>query len=332
MAGLIKYDAACKALAEAHSVDEVKDIRDKAVALEAYARQANNQDILFVAAKIKLRAERRAGKLLSEVERGKAGRPENNSFHAETDYQRILADNNLTRKSAMEWQDIAPKNLPEEKFIQIFDALKAKGEVPTAQKILKPIRAQRNRDAKLNKIYAEAQPATLDDLGRFGVIYADPPWKYDYAETEIRAIENHYPTMDLEAIRSLEIGKIKTTDCVLFLWATSPKLVQAMDVISAWGFNYRTAMVWDKEIIGMGYYARQQHELLLIATQGEPPAPLPENRPPSVYRERRGRHSAKPDYFYSMVEGMYPETPRIELFSRNPREGWSAWGFEAHAA
>ena len=80
----------------------------------------------------------------------------------------------------------------------------------------------------------------------------------------------------------------------------------------------------------MGYYARQQHELLLIATRGSVPVPEPENRPPSVIRIRRDdEHSAKPAEFYAMIERMYPELRKLEMFARTRRDGWAAWGSQA---
>jgi N6-adenosine-specific RNA methylase IME4 len=118
----------------------------------------------------------------------------------------------------------------------------------------------------------------------------------------------------------------------LFLWATSPKLSEALEVIKAWGFEYRTNMVWIKDQIGMGYYARQQHGLLLIAKRGNLPMPLPENRPASVIHAARQKHSAKPVEFYEAIERMYPTLPKIELFARRQRKGWAAWGAEVGGA
>lgn len=130
----------------------------------------------------------------------------------------------------------------------------------------------------------------------------------------------------------MPIETVALDDCVLFMWATSPKLAEAMQVLSAWGFSYRSCAVWDKEVIGMGYYFRQQHELLLVATRGEPPTPAPADRAPSVIRARREEHSKKPVVVYDLIEAMYPTLPRLELFARASRQGWDAWGFEAAAA
>ncbi len=189
------------------------------------------------------------------------------------------------------------------------------------------------RDERMKRLAEIAKGnSTLDgSVGRHPVIYADPPWLYEHAESVSREIENHYPTMTLQQICGLSVPEIVTDDAILFLWATSPKLAEAMQVISAWGFDYRTCMVWDKERLGMGYYARQQHELLLIATKGSLPAPAPEVRPPSVIRAPRGTHSSKPERFYEIIEGMYPGLPKLELFCRVPRSGWAVWGNQSAA-
>jgi N6-adenosine-specific RNA methylase IME4 len=163
--------------------------------------------------------------------------------------------------------------------------------------------------------------------GLYSVIYADPPWQYEHVKTESRAIENHYPTMTLEEIKNVEVPAAESA--ILFLWATSPKLAEAIAVIDAWGFTYRTCAVWDKEKMGMGYYFRQQHELLLVASRGKFPAPGEDARDRSVFRQAREWHSKKPAYFAELIERMYPGYEKIELFCRNPREGWALWGYEA---
>jgi len=97
-------------------------------------------------------------------------------------------------------------------------------------------------------------------------------------------------------------------------------------VIEAWGFSYRTCAVWVKDKIGMGYYFRQRHELLLVATKGKPPTPAPSDRLDSVIEATRERHSAKPVEGYEAIERMYPTLPKMEMFCRSPRDGWHVWG------
>jgi N6-adenosine-specific RNA methylase IME4 len=160
--------------------------------------------------------------------------------------------------------------------------------------------------------------------GHFSLIYADPPWRYEHSMTHSREIENQYPTMELEDICCLKVPA--SEDSTLFLWATSPKLTEAIEVLEAWEFVYRTCAVWDKEKIGMGYYFRQQHELLLVATRGQPHPPAESVRVSSVIREKRNSHSEKPEGIYRLLESMYPEARRLELFSRQKRQGWVTWG------
>ena len=167
--------------------------------------------------------------------------------------------------------------------------------------------------------------------GKYSLIYADPPWRYEFSETDSRKIENQYPTMELEDILELPVSDIAADDCVLFMWATSPKLPEAVSVIEAWDFDYRTSAIWTKPQLGMGYYFRQQHEFLLVAIKGSPGVPEPEFRVRSVMEFPRTEHSAKPKQYYEIIEHMYPQTKRIELFCRSPRKGWSSWGNQVAA-
>jgi N6-adenosine-specific RNA methylase IME4 len=210
------------------------------------------------------------------------------------------------------------------------------GEIETAAAWLAPDAGEaETREARLERraLALEDRREALQDVpaGQYRVIYADPPWRYEHVETENRAIENHYPTLELAEICALPVSTLAADDAVLFMWATSPKLAEAMQVIEAWGFNYRTCMVWVKDAIGMGYYARQRHELLLIAVKGHPPVPATDARPDSVQEWPRGRHSEKPHLFYDLIERMYPNWARLELFARNTREGWDCWGNEVAA-
>jgi N6-adenosine-specific RNA methylase IME4 len=195
--------------------------------------------------------------------------------------------------------------------------------IPEAKREISARHQEERREERIAKVMDP-----LNAIGRFPLIYADPPWKYDFSVDDADQIENHYPTMTLEEICDLPVAEAGTDDCVLLLWATSPKLEEAFAVINAWGFTYRTCAIWDKEWIGPGYYFRQRHELLLVATRGSLPVPLASNRPDSVFAERRTRHSKKPNLAYQLIERMYPELPKLELFAREARDGWSAWGNE----
>ena len=155
--------------------------------------------------------------------------------------------------------------------------------------------------------------------GQYNLIYCDPPWRYEFPISDSRKIENQYPTLTLLEIK--ELNPPAADNSVLLMWATAPKLYEALEVMSSWGFNYRSCAVWDKEKMGMGYWFRIQHELLLVGIKGEFSPPIEKNRIRSIISEPRGKHSQKPMVIYSIIENMFPESKKIELFARQKRKG-----------
>lgn len=212
---------------------------------------------------------------------------------------------------------------------------KGEAEILAAAKAIRAEKAEARRTERLDNLAQIAKGDRPLDVGtRYPIIYADPPWRYENPPigASSRSIENHYPTMTLEEICALPVRELATEDAMLYLWATAPKLPECLEVVKAWGFAYRTHIVWDKVRIGMGYHARNRHELLLICKRGEVPPPSPGTQPESIYAEPRGEHSAKPAFFAEMIEAAYPGLPKIELFCRLPRDGWAVWGNQSEAA
>lgn len=166
--------------------------------------------------------------------------------------------------------------------------------------------------------------------GPYDVIYADPAWRYRKGTVQpADQIERKYPTMSLADIKRLPVIEIAADNAALFMWTTAPLLSDAMEVIYSWGFEYKTEIVWDKLRMGMGWYARIQHECLLICTRGKMGVPPVNTRCRSVIRSPHpGIHSRKPDLFRTMIVNMYPDARRIELFARQRKPGWDAWGNE----
>jgi len=304
---LVLIDRARAALEKARTVCEAAEVRDQALAVSRYLkRKEGAEEACRHANEIRLRAERRIGELDAKQPPG----PQSSS-HDRTN------STDLTRQERDRYRRVAA--VPEAEF----EAALQEPEPTTAG--LVRIANQHSRTEKRAE-KREAVATVAKATGRYAVIYADPPWEYDYTPTEKRAIENQYPTMPLDRICALPVPDLALDDCVLFLWATSPKLTEALSVLDAWGFAYRTCAVWDKQKIGMGYYFRQQHEILLVGAKGSLPVPDPAARVSSVISAKRGKHSAKPGEVYEILEAMYPSLPRIELFARNEREGWASWG------
>ena len=166
----------------------------------------------------------------------------------------------------------------------------------------------------------------------YQVIYADPPWRYGSpaATSPSRRIEAHYPTMSDDEICAMQLPA-DPNGCALFLWATGPKLPDAFKVMAAWGFEYRANAVWDKVTIGLGFWFRSRHELLLVGTRGIMPHPIPGERVPSIITCKRGEHSLKPSRVREIIEAWYPDAKRLELFARESHAGWDTFGNEVAA-
>jgi N6-adenosine-specific RNA methylase IME4/ParB-like chromosome segregation protein Spo0J len=172
----------------------------------------------------------------------------------------------------------------------------------------------------------------------FGVFYADPPWPWA-AYSQVTGMDRapSYPVMTLEEIKAHNVQSIAARSAVCFLWATSPMLIRAGEVLVAWGFEYSTDIIWrkkdsegNKDRAGTGYWNRNVHETLLIGTRGKIPAPAMGTQWPSVIDAPVGKPSEKPAIFREMIEAYYPTLPKIELFARGAaRPGWSVWGNEA---
>jgi N6-adenosine-specific RNA methylase IME4 len=200
----------------------------------------------------------------------------------------------------------------------------------------------------------------LRPAGGFGLIMADPPWSYEMRSDKgyAKAPEGQYQTMPLDAIKSLPVEALAAPDCLLWLWAVNPQLPQALDVLRAWGFEFKTAGTWlkrskyGKVAFGTGYILRSSNEPFLIGTRGAPKTTRGTRsavvgRVVSEHYDILDRgddlwprvcitldatareHSRKPDEAYRACEELMPAARRLDLFSRQRRDGWTAWGNEA---
>ena len=181
-------------------------------------------------------------------------------------------------------------------------------------------------------------------MGKYQIIYADPPWRFknwSMAELAKRGEKwarkngrSPYDVMDNEQIYSLPIPQIADKDCILFLWATYPKLQEALETIKKWGFTFKTvAFTWVKQNrvsdgwhFGLGYWTRGNPEICLLATKGNPKR-VSKSVSNLVITHLRG-HSQKPDEVREKIVQLMGDLPRIELFARQRVDGWDCWGNE----
>lgn len=138
----------------------------------------------------------------------------------------------------------------------------------------------------------------------------------------------HYPCMRLEAIEAMPVSQIAARQALLLMWTTVPFLMLSDRVVRAWGFRYKSSVVWTKEGIGTGHWARNRHEVLLICTRGGFPCPKPALFPESVIVAPRREHSRKPDAVHGIVDARLGHLRRLEMFARASRPGWTTWGNE----
>lgn len=170
---------------------------------------------------------------------------------------------------------------------------------------------------------------------KYSIIYADPPWTYnDTLGGNAKMGAMPYETMKQEEINDLPISDISEKNCVLFLWATMPKLHEALETIKAWGFTYKTcAFCWVKQnpvsksiFAGLGRWVQGNAELCLLATKGHPHRISKSVK--QIVIAPRGRHSQKPDEVRDRIVELMGDLPRIELFARETAPGWDSWGNE----
>ena len=209
--------------------------------------------------------------------------------------------------------------------------IEERGEVITPNNVHKEIRKKENieRREKIKDQFSQAPQ--LQSKKTYRVIYADPPWLYDKGKElsdSYGDVSKHYPPMELQDICDLPVSELCDKNSVLFLWATAPKLPEALEVMKAWGFEYKTNVIWDKVGHNFGYYFSVRHEILLIGGKG---SSTPDNRKlhdSVISIEKSKKHSEKPQYFKELINTLYTEGNKIELFCRESSLNFDAWGNE----
>jgi len=211
----------------------------------------------------------------------------------------------------------------------VQDAKKLRNEAPD---LFEEVKAGEKSILKARRELIKRQRQETPPLptDKYRIIYADPPWKYgNTMPSYFPEQADHYALMTVKQICELPVRDLAADDAVLFLWATSPILEEAFEVVDAWGFEYKTSFVWDKVRHVMGHYNSVRHEFLLVCTRGSCLPDANKLFDSVVTEERTKKHSEKPETFRKIIDTLYTYGKRIELFARIATEGWEAWGYES---
>jgi N6-adenosine-specific RNA methylase IME4 len=354
---LAALDRAQSEIEQARSIDEVKDIRDRAEAARQYARAAGySREITNACAEIKIRAERRAGELLKEVEFSKgAATPSHDVTPLPTH-----DDLGVSRMQSSRWQKVS--EIPEDVLDAYFEGVReAREDITTAG--LRKFAARQRQPGSV------PEPVPAPD-GRYQCIVIDPPWPMQKIEREERpnqGVQLDYPVMPVECqrphhsgdehldgapcfrflcdcpepcgdpehpnepCRSIEcvVGNVVETvaldNCHIYLWVTHKYLPAGLDLLKAWGFNYQCVMTWRKNVGITPFSWMYDTEHVLFGRRGD--LKLQRLGLRLSFEAPVQGHSVKPGVFYDRVIAASPG-PRVEMFSRRERDGFTAWGNE----
>jgi len=321
---LVKFNEAYRALMEAKTVDEVKGIIDQATALKAIYKQAGDcLEMQNACAEIIIRSAVRGAEIADEMQangqlNGQGGDRKSKSHDATLKFD----DAGIDKRELHRWRKI--KSIPEAARESFIAETKAQGRELTKAGVLKlgkEVRRTAERETQIAAIETTQWPT-----GQYHVIAIDPPWPYGNRHDDAtHRAANPYPSMSVEEITALQIPGLALDDCALWLWTTNAFMEEAHRVARAWGFEKKTILTWVKDRMGTGDWLRGQTEHCLMCVKGRPLVTLTNQT--TVITGPLREHSRKPDSFYQLVESLCTGK-RIDLFSREQREGWDIYGIE----
>jgi len=314
--GLIRFNRMCQAIVEAKTIDEVKEIHNKALAAQIYARQAKmGLEAQNNVAEIRLRAERKAGELLAEMRSSHT-----TSSNRTADDPPVLRDIGISKDQSSNWQRIAA--IPVETFEEHLAETKADERELTTAGLVR-IAKQIERES----VQPESEPPPLPD-STYRALVIDPPWPMEKILRDVRPNQAamDYPMMSLDEIAALPIPELADpSGCHVYLWTTHKFLPDALRLFEIWGVRYQCIMTWVKNVGFTPFSWMYSTEHVLFGRIGS--LDLLQLGLRLDFAAKVREHSRKPEIFYDLVRQASPG-PRLDMFAREPHNGFETWGNE----
>lgn len=329
---LIPLNKLDQAIVAAKSLPELVNLRALVRSAVDHAKRirVGNREEYNAYVERELRVARRAGEMLA-----KAVKPGNPQLSNDATIER-LAELRITRDQSHRWQLVA--RIPESRFkTWLADEKKAKraltmnGLFLLARQLF-PSANGNAHQAEGCEIVSDLQ-SLVEDGRKFGCIYADPPWSYENRGTRSNVGKEYKGTMTVDELCNEPVGELAADACHLHLWVTVAFTFEAKRLLDAWGFEFKSEIVWCKSQMGIGNYWRLSHEKMLLAVRGKSQDIVfqrGQKNHKSWLEANRGKHSAKPDAFRGLVEKVSPG-PYLELYGRHRIPGWTVYGNDIEA-
>ena len=190
----------------------------------------------------------------------------------------------------------------------------------------------------MTEITQVAEEFTREVQGEFGTILADPPWRFMNSTGKVAPEHkrlSRYSTLSLDEIKSIPVNDVAAEQSHLYLWVPNALIAEGLEVLSSWGFTYKTNLIWYKirkdggpDGRGVGFYFRNVTEMILFGVKGKLRTLDPGRSQVNIITARKREHSRKPDELYGIIESCSPG-PFLEMFARGDRENWVTWGNQA---
>ena len=325
-----QWEKAKQAIAACTNLDEVKKIKDQAQALKAYAKQAKESlEVQNNIAEIKIRCERKMGDITKIIPINITGRPSKKSSHngetSQKTKKEILKEAGIDPTHSSRNETIS--DIPEEEFEKELEEIKKEGELTTAKVIrVAKSKVKKKKNEKLKKFGVQNLPK-----GEYATLVIDPPWQVEKIDREVRPNQSkdafEYPTMSEKELLDFDVPSFSADDAHLYLWVTHKYLPLGLKLAEHWGFKYQCLMTWVKNFGFTPFSWMYSTEHVIFATKGS--LPLLELGIRLDFNAKVREHSRKPDEFYEIVKRASPG-PRIDVFSREKRDGFDQFGNEVN--